>query len=91
MHKSSHGGQKRAQEIVAVAKTHGGEVAARHYEFAIEHIEMLKKYENLALRFKGRGLASYLQLARWATPALWKLPPGLDFEKLRQCVNMLKL
>lgn len=90
-HKSSHGGQKRAQEIVAVAKTHGGEVAARHYEFAIEHIEMLKKYENLALRFKGRGLASYLQLARWATPALWKLPPGLDFEKLRQCVNMLKL
>jgi hypothetical protein len=90
-HKSSHGGEKRAHEIVAVSKSHGGEDAARHYQFALDHIGALKSYENLALRFKGRGLKQYLQLARWATPALWKLPDGLDFEKLRQCVNMLKL
>ena len=90
-HKSSHGGGKRAHEIVAVSQTHGGEDAARHYQFALEHIDILKKYENLALRFKGRGLAQHLKLARWAIPALWNLPAGLDFEKVRQCVNMLKL
>lgn len=90
-HKSSHGGQKRAREIVTVAKVHGGEAAGRHYQFAIEHIELLKKYENLALRMKGRGLKKHLQVARWAIPALWNLPAGLEFEKLRQCVHMLKL
>jgi glycosyltransferase involved in cell wall biosynthesis len=90
-HKSSHGGLKRAQEIAAVAKIHGGESAGRHYEFTMEHIELLKKYEDLALRMKGRGLKSHLQMARWAMPPLWNLPPGLEFEKLRQCVRMLKL
>ena len=90
-HKSSHGGQKRAQEIVAVAKVHGGEAAGRHYQFAIDHIDLLKKYEDLALRLKGRGLKAHLRMARWAIPALWNLPTGLEFEKLRQCFNMLKL
>jgi glycosyltransferase involved in cell wall biosynthesis len=90
-HKSSHGGQKRAQEIVTVAKVHGGEAAGRHYQFAIDHIELLKKYEDLALRLKGRGLKAHLRMARWAIPALWNLPAGLEFEKLRQCFNMLKL
>jgi glycosyltransferase involved in cell wall biosynthesis len=90
-HKSSHGGLKRAQEIVEVAKVHGGESAGRHYEFAMGHIDQLNKYEDLALRMKGRGLKSHLQMARWAMPALWNLPAGLEFEKLRQCVKMLKL
>jgi len=90
-HKSSHGGQKRAQEIVAVAKSHGGEDAARHYEFALEHVELLKKYERIAHRIKGRGISSHLKLARLAIPALWNLPAGLDFEKLRRCADMLKL
>jgi len=90
-HKSSHGGEKRAHEIVGVAKSHGGESAARHYEFALGHIDNLKKFEQLALRLKGRGLRPHLQLARWATPALWSLPSGIEFEKLRQCTNMLKL
>ena len=90
-HKSSHGGEKRAHEIVAVSKTHGGEDAARHYQFALEHIGALKKYGNLALRIKGRGIAQYLQWARRLMPTLWNLPAGIDFEKLRQCANMLKL
>ena len=90
-HKSSHGGQKRAQEIVAVAHSHGGEDAARHYDFALAHVEALKRFEQLALRFKGRGLKRHLQLARWAIPSLWNLPAGLDFEKLRRCADMLKL
>jgi glycosyltransferase involved in cell wall biosynthesis len=90
-HKSSHGGEKRAREIVSVAHSHGGEDAARHYQFAIEHIELLKKFENTALRLKGRGVKEHLQWARRLTPALWSLPPGIDLTKLRQCVNMLKL
>jgi len=90
-HKSSHGGMKRAQEIIDVAKIQGGESAGRHYQFAIDHIDQLKKYEDLALRLKGRGLKNHLQMARWAAPALWNLPAGLEFEKLRQCVRMLKL
>ena len=90
-HKSSHGGQKRAQEIVAVAHSQGGEDAARHYEFALAHVAALKKFENIALRLKGRGIKRHLPMARWAVPALWNLPAGLDFQKLRQCAEMLKL
>lgn len=90
-HKSSYGGQKRAGEIVAVAHSHGGERAARHYDFALAHVEDLKKYEQLALRIKGRGLKQYERLARWAMPSLWNLPAGLDFSLLRQCADMLKL
>jgi glycosyltransferase involved in cell wall biosynthesis len=90
-HKSSHGGQKRAQEIVAVAKAQGGDAAGCHYQFTIDHIELLKSYEDLALRMKGRGLKNHARLARWAMPALWNLPAGLEFDKIRQCFRMLKL
>ena len=53
----------------------------------------LKKYEReLALRLKGRGLqAAFGQAgALDDCPRLWKLPGGLDFQKLRQCADMLK-
>jgi hypothetical protein len=90
-HKSSSGGEKRAREIVAVAHSHGNEKAARHYDYAMAHLESLKRYEDLALRMKGRGLKRHLQLALWALPAMWRLPDGIELATLRQCLNMLKL
>lgn len=88
-HKSASGGGKRAQEIASVARAHGGAEADRHYQFALGHSAALRKYEDLALRLKGRGLVRHAQLARWASPALWKLPPGLEFDKVRMCFRML--
>jgi glycosyltransferase involved in cell wall biosynthesis len=90
-HKSSHGGKKRAQEIVEVAKVRGGADASRHYQFAMDHAAALAKYEHWALRLKGRGLDGQMPLARWMTPALWALPAGIDFEKVRECFKMLKI
>ncbi len=89
-HKSSHGGQKRAQEIVDVARIRGGENTARHYQFAFDHAADLHTYENWVLRLQGRGLRQR-EPARWLTPGLWTLPAGLDFEKVRECFKMLKL
>ena len=89
-HKSSHGGEKRAREIVTVAGLRGGENAARHYQFALDRADALRKYENWVLRLKGRGI-NRDHLARWATPSLWTLPSGLNFEKVRECFKMLKL
>ena len=89
-HKSSHGGDKRAREIVTVAALRGGDSAAQHYQFTLDHAADLRKYEDWVLRLRGRGLQKD-HLARWMTPALWKLPAGLDFEKIRECFKMLKL
>jgi glycosyltransferase involved in cell wall biosynthesis len=88
-HKSSSGGTKRACEIASVARTHGGEDAGPHYEFALDHAAALRKYEDLAQRMRGRGLQNHARLARWASPALWTVPAGIDFEKVRTCFRML--
>lgn len=89
-HKSSHGGGKRAREIVTVAGLRGGEEVARHYQFALDHADALRKFEDRVLRLKGRGI-NRDHLARWWTPSLWTLPAGLSFEKVRECFKMLKL
>jgi len=89
-HKSSHGGVKRAQEIVDVAKLRGGEAAARHYQFAFDHAADLRTFESWVLRLQGRGLRQRGP-ARWLTPGLWTLPADLDLEKVRECFKMLKL
>lgn len=88
-HKSSSGGIKRAQEIASVARTHGSPEAGAHYQFALDHAAVLRKYEDLVVRMQGRGLRRAAQLARWSTPALWSLPLGIDFDKVRTCFRML--
>ena len=89
-HKSSHGGGKRAQEIVKVAHVRGGEDAARHYQFALEHAPDLRKYDSWASRLKG-GSLHRRHLGRWLVPSLWTLPAGLDFGKVLECFKMLKI
>lgn len=90
-HKSSHGGDKRAREIIAVSKLRGGENIGRHYDFAMEHAESLRNYEDWVLRIRGRGLKNEFALARLFVPAFYSLPGGLDFEKVRECFKMLKI
>jgi glycosyltransferase involved in cell wall biosynthesis len=88
-HKSASGGKMRAQEIASVARAYGSAEADRHYQFALDHFADLRKYEDLSLRMKGRGLGRHAQLARLASPALWSLPSGIEFDKVRTCFRML--
>lgn len=87
-HKSSNGGTKRMHEICEVARLHGDVGIARHYQFASDCLEALRKAERLRLRICGRGFNRWDKLARWGVPKLWNLPDGIDYDILRKCVSM---